>query len=65
MHEEQVPAYIPEYKIAEEQTSLQEQRMKKSSSICTEICEANSNKSNTICIFRASRIQFVTNGNAF
>ena len=28
MHEEQVPAYIPEYKIAEEQTSLQEQRMK-------------------------------------
>ena len=28
MHEEQVPAYIPEYKTAEEQISLQEQRMK-------------------------------------
>lgn len=28
MHEEQVPAYIPEHKTAEEQISLQEQRMK-------------------------------------
>ena len=28
MHEEQVPAYIPEHKTADEQISLQEQRMK-------------------------------------